>query len=301
MNAITTKSLTKYYGKSRGVIDLNFSVDEGETYGFIGPNGAGKSTTIRLFLSLLFPSSGSASIFGHDIVREDKKIKQMVGFVPSEVNYYNYMVVRELLEYSARYYKVSLNGHFKNLVEELEIDMDKKFEELSMGNKKKVAVVQALLHRPRLLILDEPTSGLDPLMQSRFFRIISEENKKGTTVFFSSHILSEVERLCHRVAIIKEGKIVREDDIAHLKSTQLSRVSLHLTSNEKGIVLRTPGIINLNRTLDGLTFLFNGDSSKLLHELAELPLGRINIEEPDLEEVFMHYYENKNGEGSNEL
>jgi ABC-2 type transport system ATP-binding protein len=138
-------------------------------------------------------------------------------------------------------------------------------------------------------------------MQSRFFRIISEENKQGTTVFFSSHILSEVERLCHRVAIIREGKIVREDDIARLKSTQLSRVSLHLTSNEKEIVLRTPGILNLNRTLDGLTFLFNGDSSKLLHELAELPLGRINIEEPDLEEVFMHYYEDKNGEGSNEL
>jgi len=296
MTAISTQSLTKYYGKSRGVIDLNFSVEEGETYGFIGPNGAGKSTTIRLFLSLLFPTRGGAEIFGHDIVKEGKKIKQMVGFVPSEVNYYDYMTVRDLLDYSARYYKVSLNGHFKSLVDTLEIDQSKKFEELSMGNKKKVAVVQALIHQPRLLILDEPTSGLDPLMQSRFFHIISEENKKGTTVFFSSHILSEVEKLCHRVAIIKEGKIVREDDIAHLKSTQLSRVSLHLSSLDKEIILETPGILDLSKTLDGITFLFKGDPSRLLRELSGLPIGRISIEEPDLEEVFMHYYENTNGE-----
>ena len=296
MNAISTESLTKYYGKSRGVIDLNFNVEEGETYGFIGPNGAGKSTTIRLFLSLLFPSSGGAQIFGHDIVREDKEIKKMVGFVPSEVNYYNNMVVSDLLEYSARFYRARLNGHFRKLVDILEIDMDKKFEDLSMGNKKKVAVAQALIHQPRLLILDEPTSGLDPLMQSRFFQIISEENKKGTTVFFSSHILSEVEKLCHRVAIIKEGKIVREDDIAHLKSTQLSRVSIHMTESGQPVSIQTPGIFDSQDTLDGLTFLFKGDPRQLLHDLSELPIGRISIEEPDLEEVFMHYYEDKNGE-----
>ena len=221
----------------------------------------------------------------------------MVGFVPSEVNYYNYMTVKEILEYSARFYKVPLNGHFKNLVEMLEIDLHKKFEELSMGNKKKVAVVQALLHQPRLLILDEPTSGLDPLMQSRFFQIISDENKKGTTVFFSSHILSEVEKLCHRVAIIKEGKIIREDNIAHLKSTQLSRVTLHWSGAVKRISVPTPGVLDKHDTMDGMTFLFEGDPRQLLHDLSELPIGRISIEEPDLEEVFMHYYEDKNGEG----
>ena len=296
MNAISTQSLSKYYGKSRGVIDLNFTVQEGETYGFIGPNGAGKSTTIRLFLSLLFPSSGSAQIFGHDIVREDKIIKQMVGFVPSEVNYYNYMTVKEMLEYSARFYKVPLNGYFKNLVEMMEIDMHKKFEDLSMGNKKKAAVVQALIHKPRLLILDEPTSGLDPLMQSRFFQIIADENKKGTTVFFSSHILSEVEKLCHRVAIIKEGRIVREDDIAHLKSTQLSRVNIHLSTSGETFSIKTPGILEKHDTMDGMTFLFKGDPRQLLQDLSELPIGRISIEEPDLEDVFMHYYEDKNGE-----
>lgn len=297
MPAIQTQSLTKYYGKYRGVIDLSFSVEEGETYGFIGPNGAGKSTTIRLFLSLLFPSSGKAQIFGYDIIREDKKIKQMVGFVPSEVHFYDHMKVKDLLEYSARFYKVSLNGHYKNLVDLFEIDLDKKFEELSMGNKKKVAVVQALLHQPRLLILDEPTSGLDPLMQSRFFKLISEENNKGTTVFFSSHILSEVEKLCHRVAIIKEGKIVREDDIAHIKSTQLSRVTIHLTTQNESVLIKTPGVIEKREMLDGVTFLFKGDTRQLLHDLSELPIGRISIEEPDLEEVFMHYYEDKNGEG----
>lgn len=297
MEAIKTESLTKYYGKSRGVRDLNFSVKEGETYGYIGPNGAGKSTTIRLFLSLLFPSSGSAKIFGYDVVKDDKAIKKMVGFVPSEVNYYNYLTARELLGYSARFYNVGMNHHFKNLVEIMEIDLDKKFEDLSMGNKKKVAVVQALIHKPRLLILDEPTSGLDPLMQNRFFHIIQEENKRGTTVFFSSHILSEVEKLCHRVSIIKEGRIIREDDISHLKSTQLARVNLHLSENRGDISLKTPGVIELQKTVDGISFLFKGENSRLLRELAELPVGRISIEEPDLEEVFMHYYENKNGEG----
>ena len=297
MDAIKTELLTKYYGKSRGVIDLNFTVREGETYGYIGPNGAGKSTTIRLFMSLLFPSSGGAKIFGHDIVKDGKAIKKLVGFVPSEVNYYNYMTVRRLLEYSASFYNVGMNSYFKKLVDIMDIDLDKKFEDLSMGNKKKVAVVQALIHQPRLLILDEPTSGLDPLMQNRFFHIISEENKKGTTVFFSSHILSEVERLCHRVAIIKEGKIIREDDISHLKSTQLSRVILHLTQKGVSIDLKTPGVLEQQETMDGLTFLFKGDNSKLLRELADLPIGRINIEEPDLEEVFMHYYEDQNGEG----
>lgn len=297
MPAIETQSLTKYYGKSRGVIDLNFTVEEGETYGFIGPNGAGKSTTIRLFLSLLFPTSGKAQIFGHDVFREGKEIKKMIGFVPSEVNFYNYMKVRDLLEYSARFYRVQLNGHYKNLVDALELDLDKKFEELSMGNKKKVAVVQALLHRPKLLILDEPTSGLDPLMQSRFFKIISDENQRGTTVFFSSHILSEVEKLCHRVAIIKEGKIVREDDIEKIKSTQLSRVTIHLLSAGNSFILKTEGVLEKRDTLDGMTFLFKGDPRQLLNELSELPIGRISIVEPDLEEVFMHYYENQNGEG----
>ena len=296
MPAIQTHSLTKYYGKSRGVIDLDFKVEEGETYGFIGPNGAGKSTTIRLFLNLLFPSSGKAEIFGHDIIREGKKIREMIGFVPSEVNFYKYMTVKELLEYSARYYRVALNGHYKQLVDMLEIDLHKKFEDLSMGNKKKVAVVQALIHKPRLLILDEPTSGLDPLMQSRFFNIISEENQRGTTVFFSSHILSEVEKLCHRVAIIKEGKIVREDNIDNIKSTQLSRVSIHLIAPAKPLTIKTPGVIEKRDTLDGMTFLFKGDPRQLLRDLSELPIGRISIVEPDLEEVFMHYYEDQNGE-----
>lgn len=274
-------------------MNLNFSVEAGETYGFIGPNGAGKSTTIRLLINLLFPTSGNATIFGHHMVRDSKKIRQMVGFVPSEVHYYAFMTVRQLLEYSAAFYRVPLNGHFKNLIDQLEVEPDKKFQDLSMGNKKKVAVVQALLHQPRLLILDEPTSGLDPLIQSRFFNLLAEEHKKGTTVFFSSHILSEVEKLCHRVAIIKEGKIVSEDDVAHLKSSQMSRVTLHLTNKPEHLEIHTAGVVEKRDTLNGCTFLFKGEPRSLLKELSSLPISRISIEEPDLEEVFMHYYENK--------
>ena len=325
MDAIKTSALTKSYGKHRGVIDLNFSVEEGETFGFIGPNGAGKSITIRLFLNLLFPTSGGATVLGHDIIREAKKIKQQVGFIPSEVNFYNFMTAKELLKYSANFYQVPLNGHYKNLVDQLEIDLDKKFEDLSMGNKKKVAIVQAMIHKPRLLILDEPTSGLDPLMQSRFFALISEANKQGTTVFFSSHILSEVEKLCHRVAIIKEGKIVRMDDVETIKATQLSRIVLHFSDKlqvassklsdarrapddqrspdsetpdgpQAHLTISTPGVLDLRHTHDGLSFLFKGNIKELLKELSEMPLRRISIEEPDLEEVFMHYYEHTNGE-----
>lgn len=297
MNAIEAQSLTKFYGKSRGVIDLNFKVEEGETYGFIGPNGAGKSTTIRLLLNLLFPSSGGAKIFNKDIIRDSTDIKQLIGFVPSEVNYYPQLTVRQLLEYSARFYRVQLNGHFKKLIDTLEVETDKKFQDLSMGNKKKVAVVQALLHQPKLLILDEPTSGLDPLMQSRFFQLISEENKKGTTVFFSSHILSEVEKLCHRVAIVKQGSIVSQGAVEELKDKQLSRVVLHLSSKDPELKIKTGGVFDLRDTVNGKTFLFKGNLPELLKELAGLPITRINIEEPDLEEVFMHFYEDqKNGE-----
>jgi len=290
MHAIKVNSLSKYYGRSRGVINLNFSVSQGETYGFIGPNGAGKSTTIRILLNLLFPTSGSAEVLGMDSIKDGKMIRRKVGFVPSEVNFYNYMRVIDLLKYSARFYKVSLNGYFKRLVDTLEIDINRKIEDLSMGNRKKVAVAQALIHRPELLILDEPTSGLDPLIQSRFFEIIREENKRGTTVFLSSHILSEVEKLCHRVAIIKEGRIIREDNISHLKSTQMSRVRLHLSVRGSSVKLDTTGIIDRRDSSDEISFLFKGDNQQLLKELSKLPIIRVNIEEPDLEEVFLHYY-----------
>ncbi len=283
--------LTKYYGKERGIVDLNFKLQEGEIYGFIGPNGAGKSTTIRLLLSLLFPSRGSGKVFGMDIVTEGPAIKRMVGFVPSEVHYYNKMTVRELLHYSARFYKVHLNKEHNHLIDALDLDISRKIEDLSMGNKKKVAVVQSLLHRPRLLILDEPTSGLDPLMQSRFFEILKEKNEQGTSIFFSSHILSEVQKFCHRVAIIKEGRIVDIEDMASMKGKSLSRVTCHLKPGSKTEIPDLEGIVSSEQDKSTISFLYRGDNSILLKALFSLPIERLTITEPDLEEVFMHYYQ----------
>ena len=190
MEAIKTEKLTKYYGKSRGIIDLNLTVDEGEFFGFIGPNGAGKSTTIRTLLGLIKKSSGSGRILGMDIEKEKEKILSCVGYLPSEAMLYRGMRVRDILKLSADLRKTDCRGEAVRLCERLELDTSKKVEELSFGNRKKVGIVCALQHEPQLLILDEPTSGLDPLMQREFFAILRERNKKGTTVFLSSHVLS---------------------------------------------------------------------------------------------------------------
>jgi ABC-2 type transport system ATP-binding protein len=300
VNAIEISGLTKFYGKARGVIDLNFSIGEGEIYGFIGPNGAGKSTTIRLLLNLLFPTSGSGMIFGHDMVKESPSIKKQVGFVPSEVHYYERMTVKELLQYSARFFGINFDQHHQYIIEALDLDITRKIADLSMGNKKKVAVVQSLLHRPRLLILDEPTSGLDPLIQNRFFDILHKENKQGTTIFFSSHILAEVQKFCHRVAIIKEGRIVDEEDIISMKEKSLSRVTYYLREGTQSNFPVSPGIISVEQHTNGVTFLYNGEVSVLLRELQTLPIDKLTISEPDLEEVFMHYYEDDDIKGEDQ-
>ena len=299
MYAIETDGLTKYYGKDRGIIDLNLKINEGEIFGFIGPNGSGKTTTIRLFLSLLFPTSGSGKIFNYDIAKDGPRIKKIVGFIPTEVNYYENMTVKELIEYSARFYKISLNHRFNQLVDTLDLDLSRKIDELSMGNKKKVAVVQSLIHNPRLLILDEPTSGLDPLIQNHLFDILNEQNEKGTTIFFSSHVLSDVEKFCHRVAFIKEGRIVNEDDINSLKEKLLSRITYRLKEGKDDITLQTPGVISVEKNINSTSFLYQGEIQLLLKELSQMPVEKITITEPDLEEVFMHYYESDSREGDN--
>ena len=299
MYAIETEGLTKYYGKDRGIIDVNLKINEGEIFGFIGPNGSGKTTTIRLFLSLLFPTSGSGKIFNYDIAKDGPRIKKIVGFIPTEVHYYEYMTVKELIEYSARFYKISLDHGFNQLVDALDLDLTRKIVDLSMGNKKKVAVVQSLIHKPRLLILDEPTSGLDPLIQNHLFDILKEQNEKGTTIFFSSHVLSDVEKFCHRVAFIKDGRIIIENDINSLKEKLLSRIAFRLKEGTDDITLQTPGIILLEKNKNGASFLYQGEIPILLKELSELPVEKITITEPDLEEVFMHYYEGDSRDGGN--
>ena len=288
-NIIEVDQLTKYYGKSRGIKELSFSVEEGELFGFIGPNGAGKSTTIRLLLSLIHPTSGSARLFGKDVTKDGPEIRKQVGYLPSEVFYYDDMRVIDLLKYSASFYEGDSTERLKYLSDLMGLELKRRIRDLSFGNKKKVGIVQGLLHSPKLLLLDEPTSGLDPLMQRKFFDLIREENKRGVTVFFSSHILGEVQRLCQRVAIIREGSLVELANIADLQKNNYKKVRV---SVEQDIDLSSlSGVANIESE-DGTTqFFYRGEIDQLLRHLAGRQISDLNIEEPTLEEIFMHYYE----------
>ena len=291
MNVIEVKNLKKYYGASRGVEDVSFTVEEGAFFGFIGPNGAGKSTTIRALLALIRPTSGSAAIFGMDAIKRAPEIAREVGYLPSEVFYYDGMRVGELLRYAASFYKKDCTARIKALSEALELDLKKKIDDLSYGNRKKVGIVQALLHAPRLIILDEPSAGLDPLMQQRFFEILREENARGATVVFSSHILSEVQKLCSRVAIIKEGRIIQDGDIDTLRENSYKKVSLEARAALDPATLNMDGVANLDIGGNAASFIYRGAVGPLLARLASLELTNVAIAEPDLEEIFLHYYE----------
>jgi ABC-2 type transport system ATP-binding protein len=291
MNVIEIKNLTKTYGAARGISDISFNVEEGEIFGFIGPNGAGKSTTIRTLLSLIYPTSGSATIFGKDSVKFAPEIKKEIGYLPSEVFYYDNMKVKDLLNYSASFYKKDCSKRIKELTEIMDLDLTKKIDDLSLGNKKKVGIVQGLLHEPKLIILDEPTSGLDPLMQQKFFELLEEENRKGSTILFSSHILTEVQRLCNRVAIIKEGKIVTVERISTLKENTYKKFKVETKSDLDPNYFNLTGVNKLE-VKDNLTsFLFKGNINEVMRKIADVEIMNLWIEEPDLEEIFMHYYE----------
>ncbi|SMC26068.1 ABC-2 type transport system ATP-binding protein [Clostridium acidisoli DSM 12555] len=291
MNIIELKNLTKTYGKSRGIKDISFSVEEGEIFGFIGPNGAGKSTTIRTMLSLIYPTSGSVTIFGKDSVKDSEEIKKEIGYLPSEVFYYDNMKVIDLLKYSASFYKKDCKKRIYELAEIMNLDLNKKIDDLSFGNKKKVGIVQGLLHEPKLIILDEPTSGLDPLMQQKFFELLKEENKKGTTILFSSHILSEVQKMCNRVAIIKEGKLIKLEKISTLKENNHKRFQFEVENQINKDYFDVQGVSNFKAEGNNISFLFRGDINTIIKKLSDIDISNILIEEPDLEEIFMHYYQ----------
>lgn len=291
MNVIEIKNLTKTYGKARGITEVSFHVAEGEIFGFIGPNGAGKSTTIRTLLALLKPTSGSATIFGKDCILESSEIAKHVGYLPSEVFYYDGMKVMDLLKYSASFYKKDCSARIKELASILDLDLTKKIDDLSYGNKKKVGIIQGLLHEPKLIILDEPTSGLDPLMQQKFFDLLKKENEKGATILFSSHILSEVQKMCDRVAIIKEGRIVQVDTISALTENTYKKVGFEASSPVTAAQLALSGITKLDLSDKGGSFIYKGNIPELLTCLSQLPLTNLTLEEPDLEEIFLHYYE----------
>lgn len=291
MNIIEIHNLSKYYGKSRGIIDVSFNVEEGEIFGFIGPNGAGKSTTIRTLLSLIYPTSGSATILGKDCIKSAPKIANEIGYLPSEVFYYDKMKVIDLLKYSASFYKKDCSKRIMELAETMDLDLKKRIDDLSFGNKKKVGIVQCLLHEPKLIILDEPTSGLDPLMQQKFFDLLFEENKKGATILLSSHVLSEVQRLCSRVAIIKEGKIIKLETMSNLTENNYKKFKLDVKSEIDKNFFALSGISNLEIKDKTISFLFKGNINLILKKIAEIDIYNLWIEEPNLEEIFMHYYE----------
>ncbi|MEL7655527.1 MAG: ABC transporter ATP-binding protein [Bacillota bacterium] len=291
MNVIEIKNLTKNYGKSRGIIDVSFNVEEGEIFGFIGPNGAGKSTTIRTLLSLIYPTRGSATIFGMDCIKSAPEIAGKIGYLPSEVFYYDKMKVIDLLKYSASFYKKDCSKRIKELAEIMDLDLKKKIDDLSFGNKKKVGIVQCLLHEPQLIILDEPTSGLDPLMQQKFFDLLMEENKKGATILLSSHVLSEVQKLCSRVAIIKEGKIIQLEKMSNLTENNYKRFKLEMKGTPDESYFKLGGISNLEIKDKTISFLFKGNINLILKLISDVEILNLWIEEPSLEEIFMHYYE----------
>ena len=287
MEIIKTTKLTKYYGKARGITGLDLTVSQGEFFGFIGPNGAGKSTTIRTLLGLISPTSGRAMIFGKDVTKEKESILQDIGYLPSEALFYQGMKVKDILKLSADLRKKDCKAEAKLLCERLQLDPSRKIDELSFGNRKKVAIVCALQHRPALLVLDEPTGGLDPLMQKEFFDILRERNKKGTTIFLSSHILSEIQRNCTRAAIIRDGIIIACDSVDALSKTNAKRITVHGMIDLEHL----NGIRDRKETKDSVSFLYSVDMGSLLRTLSSGQVDDLTVTEPDLEEVFLHYYE----------
>ena len=270
-DAISIQNLTKHYGKNRGVGNLSLSVEKGDIYGFLGPNGAGKSTTIRSILGLLRFQEGSIRIFDMDVRKDRGKILKEIGYMPSEAMFYPSMKTKEVIRLAADMRGMDCRKEAAMLCERLKVEPDKRIEELSLGNRKKVSIVCAMQHRPGLFIFDEPTSGLDPLMQAEFFKLILEYNEQGTTCFLSSHVLSEIKKYCRHAAIIKEGTLICSDTVENLTKSNAKRIHMIRDGKEEG-------------------FVYQGDLNALFAGFAGHDIEDITIEEPGLDEIFMHYY-----------
>lgn len=287
MYAIQTEKLSKFYGKTRGIKEVDLTVQEGDFFGFIGPNGAGKSTTIRTLLGLITPTSGSAQIFGKDIQKNKTELLGQIGYLPSETAFYSGMKVKDLLAFAAKMRGLDCREEANELCRRLELNPERTIDQLSLGNRKKVGIVCALQHNPALYILDEPTSGLDPLMQREFYEILKERNEKGATVFLSSHNLFEVSRYCKTAAVIREGRILALDSVEKLGHTGVKRVTLRGAKDAPKLL----GIRDLKKENDGVQFLYDGDMHLLLQTLVSVPFEDLTLTDPELDEIFMHYYE----------
>lgn len=283
------QNLTKYYGKIKGIENVSISLSEGEIFGFIGPNGAGKSTTIRSIMNLINKTSGKVLIEGKEFDKNDVQIKEMIGYLPSEIYLYDDLTVREMLDYHEKFFKKAIHKRRNDLVKVLQLDESKKIEDLSLGNLKKLGIVLAFMHEPKILILDEPTSGLDPIMQNVFYDLLKDEKRKGTTVFYSTHILSEVSKICDRVGIIKNGQLVQIEKTDELLKKSLTFVTVTSRDSEKIV-----------KDLDGSVVFEEGNTIKfscrladdeLIKTLSKYTIDRILIEDAELEDIFLHYYE----------
>ncbi len=283
------EGLTKYYGKTLGVKDLSLELKKGEVFGFIGPNGAGKSTTIRSIMNLINKNAGKVYIDGEEFTKKNYKLKEKIGYLPSEIHLYEDMKVKELFNLHAKFYKKDTLKRRRELVKLLNVRENIKISKLSLGNKKKVAMVLALMHDPELLILDEPTSGLDPVVQHTFYMLVADLKKRGTTILYSSHILPEIERLCDRVGIIKDGALINVEKIKDLKSKNLSYVSVYSKS-----IIDIANELELNEYMvdqNMLRFKVTGNYDNLIKVISKYKIDKILIEEANLEELFLHYYE----------
>ena len=282
------KKLTKYYGKVLGVKDLSLTLNEGEIFGFIGPNGAGKSTTIRSIMNLINKTEGIVLLNGKEFNKDDISLKKLVGYLPSEINLYEDLTVKEMLDYHESFYKTNTGKRRKELIKKLKLDETKKIEDLSLGNLKKLGIILAFMHEPKLLILDEPTSGLDPIMQHTFYELLKEEKEKGTTIFYSTHILSEVSKICDRVGIIKDGKLLKIETIENLQKNNLTYVTIESKDNEKIIKDLKLDVNSMNKSF--IKFKNSLSSNLLIKSLSKYEIDKILIEEATLEDIFLHYY-----------
>ena len=281
--------LTKYYGKTLGIKDLTLELKEGETFGFIGPNGAGKSTTIRSIMGLINKTSGTILMNGKEFQKDDIELKKMIGYLPSEIHLYEDFTVKEMLDYHESFYKENLKNRRKELVQKFQLDETKKIETLSLGNLKKLGIVLAFLHKPKLLILDEPTSGLDPIMQQNFYELLEEEKKSGTTIFYSTHILSEVSKICDRVGFIKNGKLLKIETMDDMKKKELTFVTIQ--SKELDQIIKKFQIEGDFIEKDTIRFQNKWTCKELIQNLSTFEIEKLFIEEATLEDIFLHYYE----------
>lgn len=288
MSVIEIQGLTKYYGKTIGVKNVSFAVEKGEIFGFVGPNGAGKSTTIKLLFNLIYPTAGKAEILGHDVVLKSKQLKEFTAYVPTEVRFYEGFTVKKLLHTTMEFYQVKEITELHRLCQFFELQLNKKITQLSMGNKKKVSIVSALLANPQVLIMDEPTNGLDPLMQKRLFEELKRRTAKGLTVLLSSHNLSEIEEYCSRVAFIKEGKILAVENL----QSQRQPAKIVTAWSKKGFTqLLNLDLEIIDKSETKIVFAYSGSPKVLVEALAQAELDDFIVENRSLEDQFMALYE----------